>query len=145
MISLVIRTIVSLLANAIGLLAAAYFLDDFEVNGSSFVIAVVIFTAATIILGPLITKIALTSAPYLMGGIALVTTLVGLAITDAVSDGFSISGVSTWIAATVVIWIASLIAQFTLPWILVKAGIGRDEPAQPPQPGQAVSPQSEIR
>jgi putative membrane protein len=122
---LVIRAIVLLAANAVGLLAAAWLLDDFRINASSFVIAVVIFTAATVVLGPLIMKIALTSAPYLMGGIALVTTLVGLVITDLLSDAFEIDGAATWILATLIIWVFSLVASLLLPWILVRAGLQR--------------------
>ena len=135
-IRLVISTVLSLLANAIGLLAAAWLLDDFTINGASFVIAVVIFTAATVILGPLVVKIAMTSATFLMGGIALVTTLVGLILTDLLSEGFSIDGVTTWVAATVIIWFFSMIASLILPWILLKAGFGAD-PATP----AAASPQ----
>jgi putative membrane protein len=122
---IVIRAIVLLAANAVGLLAAAWLLDDFRINASSFVIAVVIFTAATVVLGPLIMKIALTSAPYLMGGIALVTTLVGLVITDLLSDAFEIDGAATWILATLIIWVFSLVASLLLPWILVRAGLQR--------------------
>jgi putative membrane protein len=122
---IVIRAIVLLVANAVGLLAAAWLLDDFRINASSFVIAVVIFTAATVVLGPLIMKIALTSAPYLMGGIALVTTLVGLVITDLLSDAFEIDGAATWILATLIIWVFSLVASLLLPWILVRAGLQR--------------------
>jgi putative membrane protein len=131
MIQMVIRLIVSLIANAIGLLAAAYFLDDFEVNTSSFILAVVIFTAATVILGPLITSIALRNASFLIGGIALVTTFIGLVITDVLTDGFEIDGVSTWFIATGVIWVAALIAQVALPFILAKLAL-TDEPATPP-------------
>ncbi|MGD9712031.1 MAG: phage holin family protein [Thermomicrobiales bacterium] len=134
MIKLVINVVVTLLANAIALLAAAWLLEDFEINASSFIIAVAIFTAATVILGPLVIKIAMTSATFLMGGIALVTTLVGLIIADVLSDGFSIRGIGTWIAATVIIWFASVLASLALPWIILKAGIGatRDAAGQSP-------------
>lgn len=141
MIQLAIRAVVSLLANAIGLIAADWLLDDFEIDWTSFIIAVAIFTVATVVLGPLVIKIALTSAPFLMGGIALVTTLVGLALTNALSDGISISGVGTWIAATVVIWFFAMVANVALPWIILKAGLGADDergapaaapPNQPP-------------
>jgi len=141
MIRLVISAVVSLLANAIGLLAAAWLLDDFEINGASFAIAVIIFTAATVILGPLVVKIAMTSAPYLMGGIALVTTLVGLILTDLLSDGFSIDGVATWIGATGIIWFFSMIASLVLPWILLKTGLGAD-PAPPVAPSPQIPPAS---
>ena len=91
-----IRALISfgirLLANAVGLIVAAWILDDMSLNGVAFVIAVLIFTLAQLILQPLIVKIAMTNAQALLGATALVTTLVGLIITDLVSDGLSITG-----------------------------------------------------
>ena len=55
-----------------------------------------------------------------MGGIALVTTLLGLIITDLIFDGFSIEGFWTWIAATVIVWLGGLLAAFVLPLIFLK-------------------------
>ena len=134
MVRMVIQAVVTLVANAIGLLVAAYVLDDFEVNASSFVLTVLIFTAATIILGPLITKIALSNAQFLMGGVALVTTFVGLVIADLLTDGLEIDGVGTWYIATGVIWVASLLAQIALPFILAKLALTRKPTA--PAAGQ---------
>ena len=34
----------------------------------------------------------------------------------AISDGISISGVVTWIAATFIVWLAALLAMFILPF-----------------------------
>lgn len=125
MIRLVVQTVLTLVANAIGLLVASYVLDDFTINTSSFILAVIIFTAATVILGPFITKMAMQNASFLMGGTALVTTLVGLLITTVVTDGLTIDGVATWLIATVVIWIASMVAQVLLPFILAKLALTR--------------------
>ncbi|MFZ1324182.1 MAG: hypothetical protein WAQ57_03425 [Candidatus Saccharimonadales bacterium] len=120
MLRLLARTSLSLLANAAGLLAAAVILNDFSIDGAAFVIAVVIFTAATTILGPFILSVALRSASYLVGGIALVTTLVGLILTSLISDGINISGLSTWILATLIIWIFAVIANVVLPLFMFK-------------------------
>ena len=105
----------SVLANAVGLIIAAAAID-----GVSFVIAVAIFSGVTALLGPFITSLALKNASFLMGGIALVTTLVGLIITNLLSDGISVDGVSTWIAATVIVWLFSVIASVVLPLFLFK-------------------------
>ena len=69
---------------------------------------------------PFFTQMALSYVPALRGGVALVATLVGLLITAWVTDGLSISGATTWIAATVIVWIVSLIGVLLLPLILVK-------------------------
>jgi hypothetical protein len=63
---------------------------------------------------------ALSKAPALRGGVALIATLVGLILTSLISDGLSISGALTWIEATVIVWIISLIGVWLLPIIFVK-------------------------
>jgi len=37
-----------------------------------------------------------------------------------ISDGFTITGLGTWIAAAVIVWVASLIAAFLLPFLGLK-------------------------
>lgn len=120
MIRMFAQLTIAILANAVGLFAASILLDGFEIDGISFAVAVFIFSLATVILGPLILKIALTNASFLVGGIALVTTLVGLIVTDLFSDGISISGVSTWVLATLIVWIFSIIGNLILPLIIFK-------------------------
>lgn len=127
MIRLLARFTLSVLSNALGLFMASIFVDGFTIDGLSFVIAVAIFSLATTILGPLIMKIAITNASYLMGGIALVTTFVGLVITDIFSDGISISGASSWIIATLVVWIFGVIGSVVLPLFLFKKTLTKDD------------------
>jgi len=90
------------------------------IDGVSFVVAVVIFTVIEVILDPLITKVAVEKAPALRGGVALITTLVGLIVTTWISSGLQINGLSTWLAATVIVWIAAVIAGLILPIFMVK-------------------------
>ena len=75
-------------ANAIGLFVAALVLPDMTIDGVSFVVAVVIFTVIEVILDPLITKVAVEKAPALRGGVALITTLVGLLSRPGSQVGF---------------------------------------------------------
>lgn len=120
MIRLAVRTLLSLLANAIGLIAAAVLLDGFSIDSVAFVVAVVVFTLATAILGPFIAKLALKNADYLMGGIALVNTLVALILTSIITTGISIDGVSTWVLATLIVWLFSMLGNVLLPLVLFK-------------------------
>ena len=105
-------------------------LIGFTINVRGFVVAVCIFTASTVILEPLITKIARQSAPYLLGGIALVTTFVGLLVTTLVTDGLTITGVRTWLIATLVIWLATVVATLVLPRFLFKGVLGNQGKAK---------------
>lgn len=123
MIRFLAQTALTIIANGIGLLAAATFLDGFSIDLVSFVIAVLFFTVVTVVLGPLIFKTAVANANYLVGGIALVTILVGLLLTDWFSDGISIDGVGTFILATLIVWIFSVLASVVLPLFLFKSVI----------------------
>jgi putative membrane protein len=120
MIRLLIRIGLALLGNALGLWVASLLLDDMQVSASGFLLAVALFTALTVILQPLITKIALERAAALQGSSALVTTFLALLVTELVSDGLEIEGVVTWILATIVVWFFTMIAAWLLPLFLLK-------------------------
>jgi hypothetical protein len=63
---------------------------------------------------------AMQHAEALQGGSALVTTFVALVITSLISDGLEISGAVTWILATVIVWLGSVLAGVILPLIFLK-------------------------
>ncbi len=120
MVRMLISFGVLLIANAIGLAVAAWVLDGMTIDGVAFVTAVLIFSVVGAIAQPFFTSMAMKSASALRGGTALVTTLVGLIITVWVSDGLTISGLSTWIAATVIVWLAALLAGLIVPLFIGK-------------------------
>jgi MFS family permease len=120
MLRLLASIVVRLIANAFGLFMASVLLSGFSINGIAFITAVLIFTIAEVVLDPLILKIALTSVPALRGGVALVTTLVGLIITDVISSGLTINGLSTWVLSTLIVWLAAVIAIIVLPLFVFK-------------------------
>ena len=99
---------------------AAALLDGMDVEAGGFILAVVIFTVAVALLQPFLAVQLRRMGSGALGGVALIATLAGLIITDLISDGFSINGVGTWIAATVIVWIASLLAVFILPYLGLK-------------------------
>lgn len=113
----------SLVGNAIGLLVAALVLDKMSIDGVAFVIAVAIFTVLTAVIEPLVNKVAERSAPALQGGSALITTLLALIVTAWLSDGLTITGLSTWIIATVLVWLLTVIAGVLLAKFLIKSAV----------------------
>ena len=116
MIRLLVRMVVAVVANAVGLLVAAALLDGVHVNAGSFVVAVVIFTVVYALMQPfLIAQFRRNRAA--LGGVALIATLVSLIVTDLLSDGFSIDGVGAWIAATFIVWLGALLAALLLPFL----------------------------
>ena len=120
MLRMLASLIIHLLANAVGLIVAAALLSGFRIDGFAFVVAVVIFTVVEVIADPLITKMALTSLPALRGGVALVITLVWLIVTSLVSSGIHITGLTTWVLATLIVWLFALFATLILPLVIFK-------------------------
>ena len=98
-------------SNALALLIAAALLDDFEIDATTFVFAVIIFSILSLVLRPILVWMVVKWARPLAGIIGLVTTFVILLLTDAVSDGIQIEGTSTWIVATVIVWLGSVVFE----------------------------------
>ena len=120
MIRLLVRVLVAVAANAVGLLVAAAVLDGMELNGTGFIVAVVIFTVVFAVLQPFLLVQLRRSRAAALGGVALLATLISLVVTDLLSDGLTIDGVGTWIAATVIVWLAALLAGLILPFLGLK-------------------------
>lgn len=120
MIRLLVRTAVLLVANAVGLIVASLVLDGFDIDVTGFIIAVVIFTVVLALMQPFLASSLRRRGSSALGGVSLIATLVSLIVTDLISDGLSIDGLGTWIAAAVIIWAASLLAAFILPYLGLK-------------------------
>jgi putative membrane protein len=102
------RIVLAVVANAVALLLAAALLDGVKVEASGFVLAVAVFTIASVIVTPIATWIVIRRARALIGVIALVNTFLVLLITDLLSDGFTIDGGLDWVLAVVIVWIANV-------------------------------------
>jgi putative membrane protein len=103
-----VRVLLAVAANAIALLIAAALLDGVEIEAGSFIVAVAIFSLASLVIRPAVAWIVAHRVRPLLGVVALVTTFVVLLFTDALSDGLSIEGVLDWVLATAIVWVATL-------------------------------------
>jgi hypothetical protein len=95
-------------------------LDGMSLNATGFVTAVVIFTIVFALMQPFLFSALRGSRGGVLGGIALIATLVSLIITTLLTDGLSISGLGTWIAATVIVWLGAVLAGFIVPYLGLK-------------------------
>ena len=109
-----------LLANAVGLIVSSLVLSGMDIDVTSFIYAVIIFTVVFALMLPFFASQLRRRGSSALGGVALIATLISLIITDLISDGFSISGIGTWLAAAVIVWAASLLAAFILPFLGLK-------------------------
>ena len=120
MIRLALRTLIAVAANAIGLIVAAFVLDGMDIDVTSFIVAVAIFTIVFAVLTPFLAVQLRRLGNGAIGATALIATLVSLIVTDLLSDGFTISGVVAWGVAPVIVWLAALVAAFVLPFLGLK-------------------------
>ncbi|KRC64587.1 hypothetical protein ASE12_07295 [Aeromicrobium sp. Root236] len=101
---------ISAAANAAALALAAWIFDRFNIRFGWFVVAVVLFTALTVVLrGVVISTVNRFARGYTIAG-GLVLTWLGLLLTDLVvpASGFAIEGVGTWIGVTLIVWAAGI-------------------------------------
>jgi putative membrane protein len=123
MIRWLVSIVIHLAANAVGLLVAAALLDGMTLDAPAFLLAVGIFTAVQAVVGPMIRQAAIKNATALLGGTALVVTFAGLLVTSLATDGLQIDGVSTWVLATVIVWVAAMLAALVLPLLFAKKAV----------------------
>ena len=130
MLRLLVRTVIVILGNAVGLIVASLVFDDFEINATGFIVSLIVFTIATALLTPFLASMLSRNRANsaALGGVALISTFAALVVTEIFSDGLDISGVGTWIGATVVVWLGALLAVFILPFLGLKKYL-EDRPA----------------
>jgi len=121
-IRFLVRTAIVLIGSAVGLIVASLVFDDFEIDVTGFILSLIVFTVVVALMTPFLesTFRRNQSASAAVGGVALISTFVALFVTDVFTDGLEISGVGTWIGATVVVWLGSLLAVFILPYLGLK-------------------------
>jgi hypothetical protein len=101
---------ISAAATAASLALAAWIFDRFDIEFGWFVVAVILFTALTVVLrGVVINTVNRFARGYTIAG-GLVLTWLGLLLTDLVvpASGFAIEGVGTWIGVTLIVWAAGI-------------------------------------
>jgi len=117
-------TLIYLLSSAVGLLVANWILDDMTVTAAAFVWVVVIFTAVQAIITPFLFTAVRRNASALVGAVGLLSTFVSLLVAYWLSDGLKISGSITWLWATLIIWLVTMLATLLLPLFIAKEALG---------------------
>lgn len=120
MLRLLAQITLQFLASIVGLFLASIILDGFTITATGFITSAIFFTVVNFIFEPLIIKLSMQYLPALRGGIALVTTLLGLWLTSTFTNGLTITGLSTWILAPLIVWLSILLAGIILPLFLFK-------------------------
>ena len=119
--------LVALATSAIALLIAAALLDGFHVSTLTFPILVIEFAVVLLIARAAIETLVDKNAHVLSSFVGLIGAFAALAVTDLISGGLTINGLSTWIYATLIVWGGMLLARLLLArWIFRRiAGVER--------------------
>lgn len=130
MVRLLLAGLIRLASNAVGLLVAVLVLDGLGLDAASFLVAVLIFSVVEVLVEPLLREVSANRVPALRGSVSLVATLVGLVVTKLLCSGMEVDGLSTWLLATLIVWLAALLASLLLPLVLVRRAVRehRDRP-----------------
>jgi hypothetical protein len=109
---------------AIGLLLAAWVVPHVSVSTSGLVVAVVVFAVTQAFSSLLIARLPHGYASLLLGGTGLVLTAFALSLAAALTHGVTIRGATSWIAATVVVWLVTTLGAISLPDMLARDSAG---------------------
>ncbi len=120
MIRFLIHVAISITSSALALLMCSWILEGFTFTWEGFLLAILVFTLSQAILAPFAFNIARKYANGLLGAIGLVSTLLALIVTSFFPGGLHISGISTWILASLVTWIVTSLGVWLIPLIFIK-------------------------
>ena len=121
---ILLRAVVLLGSWAIGLLVAAWVVPRVSLSVSGFIVAVVVFSVAQAVLSLSILKLPHGYASLLLGGTGLALTLVALSLASELTHGLTISGIPSWVATTVVVWLVTTVGAISLPELFAREDAG---------------------
>ncbi len=108
-----IRIGTSLVAIAAGLLICSAALSDFSINAGGLLEATLLFWIVHILVSFVALRVLIRQPSVAMAGLlALLSTIVALVIVALIVPGLHVHGAGSLIAATIIIWVATVIGDF---------------------------------
>ncbi|KUG58072.1 phage holin family protein [Nesterenkonia jeotgali] len=120
MIRMLLQAAINVVMASLGLLLAQTLVDGVTLQASGFITAVLVFVLAQAVLGPFVFNMARQYASAILGGVGLISTLLALWIATLVPDGLTISGVTAWVFAPLVVWIVTALGTWILGYLVLK-------------------------
>jgi hypothetical protein len=107
-----IRVASSLAGVAVGLLLADALLSKLSLNATALLEATVIFWIVHLVVQFMALRVLVRQPSVALAGLlALGSTVIALIIVNAIVSGLSISGASTYVLATLIIWLSTAVAD----------------------------------
>ena len=105
---LAIRFLTSLVGIAVGLLLCTAVLSGFSIDVSALALATLLFWAIHIAVQFMALRVLVRQPSVVLAGLlALASTIVALVIVNVAVSGLTIKGASTYVGATLIIWVAT--------------------------------------
>ena len=122
MIRFLFNVCVFLGSAALGLWLTAIILgDDFSLPAAALLTATLIFAIIQAILSPFFVKATSASGGAFLGGVGLISTFVSLWLTTLIVDSFKVTGGwTTWLAATVIVWLITAFATWIFTILFIR-------------------------
>ena len=103
-----IRLLASLVGIAAGIILSAAVLSDFSAGAGAIVGATIVFWVVHLIVDFMALRVLVRNPSIAVAGLlALASTIVSLIIVNILVSGLHISGASTYLVATLIIWITT--------------------------------------
>jgi putative membrane protein len=107
-----IRLVTSLAGIAVGIIVSAALLDDFTIDAGAVVVATLLFWIVHIVVQFLALRVLIRQPSVALAGLlALGSTIVALIVVNAIVSGMRIHGVGTYVLATLIIWVSTVIGD----------------------------------
>ena len=107
-----IRIVASLVGILIGIIVSVALLDDFSATTKAIVVCTLLFWVVNLVVNFVAVRILIRQPSVGTAGLlALASTIVSLIIVNIVVSGLTIHGASTYVFATLIIWIATALAD----------------------------------
>ncbi len=107
-----IRVLSSLVGIFIGIVVSVAVLGGFSASSRAILVSTLLFWVVHLLVNFVTLRILIRQPSVAMAGLlALVSTVVALIIVNIVVSGLSIHGVSTYVLATLIIWIATALSD----------------------------------
>src|SRR3954453_3403676 len=107
-----IRIVASLVGIAAGIIISVALLDDFSASTAGIVEATIVFWIVHIVVNFFALKVLIRQPSVAVAGLlALVSTIVSLIIVNILVSDISIRGATTYVLATLIIWITTAVAD----------------------------------
>jgi hypothetical protein len=107
-----IRIGMTLAGVAVGVVLSSVFLTGFHVDATSIIVTILIFWLVNLLVQLLALRVLVRQPSVALAGLlAIASTVVSLFIVNVLVSGLHISGISTYLFATLIIWGATAISD----------------------------------